>query len=220
MIIKLGKVKYCVKEIYKESDTSQKQEIVKAHSQQTNEDQKHNSSEDKKESEEDHNNINIVTDEEKPQSALNVSPNINIEKALQDNKETNICRICQADDIPADNPLISPCKCSGSIKYIHVKCMQEWYKSKLVSRVMQNTTSYTIKGLECELCKQRFSMSIEHDGKIIDLVNVLRPKTGAYLVLESTGQIAVTHIHITAMENKRTIRMVCFINKRIGKRTR
>ena len=34
----------------------------------------------------------------------------------------NICRVCRCEGAP-DNPLFYPCKCSGSIKYVH----EDWY---------------------------------------------------------------------------------------------
>jgi len=36
------------------------------------------------------------------------------------------CRFCLEDDVK-DN-LISPCKCNGSIKYIHRECLNDWIK--------------------------------------------------------------------------------------------
>ena len=33
------------------------------------------------------------------------------------------CRICLGDENETDNALISPCKCSGTMKYIHLKCL-------------------------------------------------------------------------------------------------
>jgi hypothetical protein len=47
-----------------------------------------------------------------------------------------------------DNPLIHPCRCTGSVKYIHEECLKTW----LVSR-----ESSVDKG-ECELCKTAFEM--------------------------------------------------------------
>ena len=33
------------------------------------------------------------------------------------------CRIClQEDDFIGENPLISPCNCIGSVKYLHLEC--------------------------------------------------------------------------------------------------
>ena len=33
-----------------------------------------------------------------------------------------VCRICLSEDEPG-NPIISPCKCIGSVRYIHLKCI-------------------------------------------------------------------------------------------------
>ena len=38
---------------------------------------------------------------------------------LAGQKEEIVCRICLGDDNEVDNPLFSPCKCSGSMRYIH-----------------------------------------------------------------------------------------------------
>ncbi len=216
-------MKYCVKEIYKEVDISQK-DPARAHSFQTDENQRQqNNEEPEEEGEEekasvaDHNNsIKIVAEEGKAQLPTNINPAEQSGPAIIETKDKPICRICQGDDNTQENPLISPCRCSGSIKFVHVGCMQEWYRSKLFARVVRSTSSYSIKGLECELCKQKFSMTIEQDGKLVDLLNVCRPKTGAYIVVESLGDSSVTHIHITAMENKQTIRLVRLSLERIG----
>lgn len=33
------------------------------------------------------------------------------------------CKICLEDNNDPDNPLINPCECKGSMKYIHLKCL-------------------------------------------------------------------------------------------------
>lgn len=40
------------------------------------------------------------------------------------------CRICLGEDNFKDNPMISPCKCDGTMKYIHIECLREWLNSK------------------------------------------------------------------------------------------
>ena len=52
------------------------------------------------------------------------------------------CKICfvgeeqddQDENKPKQtkNPLISPCNCSGSSKYIHLDCLKKWLQSKMV----------------------------------------------------------------------------------------
>ncbi len=55
----------------------------------------------------------------------------------------DICRICHCESAP-DTPLITPCNCSGSLKYVHQKCLQQWIKSS-------QTRS-------CEVCRYSFHM--------------------------------------------------------------
>ncbi|XP_064610246.1 E3 ubiquitin-protein ligase MARCHF8-like isoform X2 [Liolophura sinensis] len=55
-----------------------------------------------------------------------------------------ICRICHCESEP-DAPLMSPCLCSGSMKYVHQTCLQKWIKSS--------------ENKACELCKYDFVMS-------------------------------------------------------------
>uniref|UniRef100_A0A915JZR6 RING-CH-type domain-containing protein n=1 Tax=Romanomermis culicivorax TaxID=13658 RepID=A0A915JZR6_ROMCU len=55
----------------------------------------------------------------------------------------DICRICHCESAP-DAPLIAPCYCSGTLKYVHQKCLQQWIKSS-------QTRS-------CEVCRFSFIM--------------------------------------------------------------
>lgn len=55
----------------------------------------------------------------------------------------DICRICHCESDP-QNPLLTPCYCSGSLKYVHQACLQQWL-----------TASETNA---CELCKFPFIM--------------------------------------------------------------
>ena len=36
-----------------------------------------------------------------------------------------MCRICWVCDEEEHNPLIAPCKCDGTVKYIHLNCLKE-----------------------------------------------------------------------------------------------
>ncbi|KAL1890402.1 hypothetical protein Sste5346_008229 [Sporothrix stenoceras] len=57
------------------------------------------------------------------------------------NLEPDTCRICRSEGTPQE-PLFYPCKCSGSIKYVHQDCLMEWL-------------SHSQKK-HCELCKTSF----------------------------------------------------------------
>ena len=55
--------------------------------------------------------------------------------------ESDTCRICRAEG-SVEEPLFYPCKCSGSIKFVHQNCLMEWL-------------SHSQKK-HCELCKTPF----------------------------------------------------------------
>ncbi|OQR95797.1 hypothetical protein THRCLA_07563 [Thraustotheca clavata] len=46
--------------------------------------------------------------------------------------EEVLCRYCFGDE--SDGPLISPCKCSGGQKYVHLDCLRRWQRMVLVSQ--------------------------------------------------------------------------------------
>lgn len=52
-----------------------------------------------------------------------------------------VCRICQTNT--ANEVLISPCYCKGSMAYVHLSCLERWLN--------QSSRSY------CELCKYQYS---------------------------------------------------------------
>jgi E3 ubiquitin-protein ligase DOA10 len=64
-----------------------------------------------------------------------------------------ICRICLEME-EEGNALITPCHCSGTMKYIHLNCLRIWLDNKKIKRETHWVNSYAWKDLECELCKQ------------------------------------------------------------------
>ncbi len=71
-----------------------------------------------------------------------------------DKSRTNyICRVCLSEENDVElNPLIHPCNCSGTMRYIHLKCLKSWFKAKINIKVFNNLTLYNFKDLHCELC--------------------------------------------------------------------
>ncbi|KHJ42242.1 zinc finger, C3HC4 type [Trichuris suis] len=55
----------------------------------------------------------------------------------------DICRICHCE-ATNDAPLIAPCYCSGSLKFVHQRCLQQWIKSSQTKA--------------CEVCRFSFIM--------------------------------------------------------------
>lgn len=54
-----------------------------------------------------------------------------------------ISRICHCEG-DSEVPLIAPCYCAGSLRYVHQACLQQWIKSSNIR--------------SCELCKFQFIM--------------------------------------------------------------
>lgn len=61
------------------------------------------------------------------------------------------CRICyEGEDL--NNYLIQPCKCEGSMKYIHEECLKKWIDSNK-------------KALSCEICGSQFYVRFQMEKK-------------------------------------------------------
>ena len=56
----------------------------------------------------------------------------------------DICRVCRCESTP-ERPLLHPCICTGSIKFIHQERLLQWLR-------------YSKKEF-CELCNHRFSFT-------------------------------------------------------------
>ena len=63
-------------------------------------------------------------------------------------EEQNYCRICRGEGTTTQ-PLYYPCKCSGSIKFVHQECLMEW--------LSHSQKKY------CELCKSSFRFTKLYD---------------------------------------------------------
>lgn len=102
-------------------------------------------------------------------------------------KKQNACRICLSDDSDNDNPLITPCKCSGTMRHIHIECLRDWLKSKITIKTYVHMISYTYKTLECELCLSKFPLKIKTKHNEFDTINMSTPNS-AYLIFEQIGK--------------------------------
>ncbi|NXL25051.1 MARH7 ligase, partial [Setophaga kirtlandii] len=101
-----------------------------------------------------------------------------------EDEEGDICRICQMSSASSDNLLIEPCKCTGSLQYVHQECMKKWLQSKI------NSGSSLEAVTTCELCKEKLHLNLE-DFDIHELyrahaneqVNYEFISSGLYLVV-------------------------------------
>lgn len=69
--------------------------------------------------------------------------------------EEKFCRVCRCEGTP-DHPLFHPCKCRGSIKYIHQDCLQYWLE-------------HSNKDI-CDICHSKFNFKIIYNDGVPDSV--------------------------------------------------
>lgn len=77
------------------------------------------------------------------------------------------CRICHCEG--DEGPLITPCHCTGSLRFVHQSCLQQWIKSS-------DTRC-------CELCKYEFIMETK--------LKPLRKVRAAYVCVEPVLAVVV-----------------------------
>ena len=82
------------------------------------------------------------------------------------------CRICFLTNSDEENPLISPCKCSGSMKNIHYLCLKKCIEIKIIKKSEQFYKFYTWKSFSCEICKSEYPKYIRIKDSLFSLVDL------------------------------------------------
>ena len=98
-----------------------------------------------------------------------------------------MCRICHCEET-SEEYLITPCYCSGTLRFVHQSCLQQWLKSngKILEfyfflRFCQPKSIKLTKGMKsCELCKFDFIMQTKirslKNWEKLDMNNIERRK--------------------------------------------
>ncbi|XP_071418912.1 E3 ubiquitin-protein ligase MARCHF7 isoform X3 [Pithys albifrons albifrons] len=105
-----------------------------------------------------------------------------------EDEEGDLCRICQMSSASSDNLLIEPCKCSGSLQYVHQECMKKWLQSKI------NSGSSLEAVTTCELCKEKLHLNLE-DFDIHELYRAHANEQADYEFI-SSGLYLVVLLHL------------------------
>ncbi|NWY50938.1 MARH7 ligase, partial [Chionis minor] len=105
-----------------------------------------------------------------------------------EDEEGDLCRICQMSSATSDNLLIEPCKCTGSLQYVHQECMKKWLQSKI------NSGSSLEAVTTCELCKEKLHLNLE-DFDIHELYRAHANEQADYEFI-SSGLYLVVLLHL------------------------
>jgi pSer/pThr/pTyr-binding forkhead associated (FHA) protein len=135
-----------------------------------------------------------------------------------------VCRICLGEENEGVDPLISPCKCAGTMSHIHLECLREWLNSKRTMKEGPVVTTYCWKNLQCELCVARFPQQVYTDGTVVsdklhlsakqlkklgkpvDILEYETPESD-FLVIESVTLQNIRIVHVIDMREKSYIKI-------------
>eukprot|EP00439_Symbiodinium_sp_Y106_P066484 s683_g10.t2 len=74
----------------------------------------------------------------------------------EEGEEDRLCRFCFEGD--EEDELISPCRCSGGQKYVHLKCLRMWQRAVLVSQPTHpDLYDHDTRQRICNVCKTEFT---------------------------------------------------------------
>jgi len=94
--------------------------------------------------------------ERAPAPATDEGPATNLETApTSPQDDDRACRICLDTESEEDNPLISPCRCSGSMRFVHRACLDEWRISCFNPKAL----------VSCTTCQTPFRTRYEGPGE-------------------------------------------------------
>ena len=99
------------------------------------------------------------------------------------------CRICLETDETPDDVLIAPCRCSGTMKYVHRKCLQEWRAQEQVPMAFSH----------CPQCKFQYVTELNEGEQKMKRVwltlFVARDTIGLFLCVQGVAAALALLIH-------------------------
>lgn len=102
------------------------------------------------------------------------------------------CRICLMEGPSEDDPLIQPCECTGSIKYVHANCLARWIDGRLGFNGGKTfKPAFFFRPVACELCHSSYPSyyKTSYSNQAIPLA-ALPPVRTPFKVFENIGGTA------------------------------
>ena len=139
------------------------------------------------------------------------SRDIFLEKPFIISKTKPACRICYGENNTDDNPLIVPCTCKGSMKYIHYDCLKNWLNAKIEEELSDDSTeknnmeciSYNKNSICCELCKTKYPDYLIHNNIYYNIL-FYKPNYKEFIIFESmkVGKDKTKHYHVVTFDDR------------------
>lgn len=94
------------------------------------------------------------------------SAEANIRTERVNSTDQPICYMCFDEADTDDNPLITPCKCLGDTRYVHVDCLRKWHTAEADNQIcFLSSVDAT-----CSVCKSTFKSDFKlRNGKTVKL---------------------------------------------------
>ena len=105
---------------------------------------------------------------------------IEVEKD-KESTEKIYCRLCYQEESTILDPLLCPCKCKGSMRYIHYSCLKKSIMQKIQIRNEKYFDIYFFKSYNCEICLETYPKYIKYKSYIYNLVEVDLSKYTDYI---------------------------------------
>jgi len=87
-------------------------------------------------------------------------------RQLEHTGDAPVCYMCFDEENSDDNPLITPCKCLGDTRYVHVECLRKWHTAEADNQIcFLSSVDAT-----CSVCKSSFKSDFKlKDGRLVKL---------------------------------------------------
>ena len=125
----------------------------------------------------------------------NINKNINNINTYKTNDTEKQCRICFQND-ESISPLISPCSCTGSLKYIHLICLQKWLQSKIKLNYKQKhenlISAFRYEPVQCEICKEYMPDFVKKNSRLYEICDYhsnSEEGNQKYFIIETIGSL-------------------------------
>ena len=99
------------------------------------------------------------------------------------------CRLCYQSESDINDPLVSPCNCSGSMKYIHLSCLKNSIKLKVHTKQEEFYQMILFHNYCCEICLSMYPKYITYKSKVYYLIDIDLNKFENYVLCDLTQYV-------------------------------